>query len=242
MKRAVRVLIVVGGLAPLLFAAQPVADGLREQLKIQRALLEQDLVQYEDAQVQLQEAWVRVEREAADLLRAQRQGESLDSLRLRDEDLRSAESELLMRLESIQSLRKSILASEAIIATTEEEIVRIEALVGAGDDPLTGTWRLVMEPGGQEGQMYLRLDGTLLQGTYQMTGDWSGSLRGTFVARKVRLERIDSQLGFVAVLHGRLQERGDAARLQGSWESTQLAAGLPAAGTWVAERLGELPD
>jgi hypothetical protein len=241
MKRAVRLLILVG-VAPVLLASQPVVDGLREQLRIQETLLERDLQEYEDHRAQLQEAWVRVERESADLLRAQRQGESLESLQLRDEDLRRAESELLGQLMSIQRVRRSVLAGQALMVETQEAIRRLEQQIGVTDDPISGTWRLVMEPGGQTGLMYLRLDGTLVQGTYSLTGDWTGSLRGTLVARKVRLERIDSQIGFAAILHGRLQVRGDESRLQGSWEATQLASGLPAAGTWVAERIGELPE
>jgi len=223
-------------------ATQSVTQNLREQLKIQQALLDGETIQLEESQSRLQEAWVRVERESADLLRAQRQGESLESLQLRDEDLRQAESELLMHLFAIQRLRRSMLASRAVIAATEEEIRRLNERVGSDEDPLTGTWRLVMEPGGQEGFAFLRLEGTLVQGTYQLSGDWAGSLRGTYVSRKVRLERIDSQIGFAAILHGRLQQRGDTALLQGSWEATQLASGMPSGGTWVAERVDELPE
>jgi hypothetical protein len=241
MRGALRVLIVLG-VAPLLVVAQPLTDNLREQLKIQQALLDRDLQQYEEHRANLQEAWVRVERESADMLRAQRQGESLDSLQLRDEDLRQAESLLLMHVFSIQRVRRSMLASRAVIATTEEEIRRLEEQVGVREDPLSGTWRLVMEPGGQRGFMSLRLDGTLVQGTYQLEGDWTGSLRGTYVSRKVRLERIDSQIGFAAILHGRLQGRGDNVRLQGSWEATQLASGMPSAGTWMATRERETTE
>jgi hypothetical protein len=241
MKSALGVLI-VAGFAPLVAAGQPVTDGLREQLKIQQALMERDQQQYQDHRTQLQEAWVRVERESADLFQAQQQGESLESLQLRDEDLRQAESELLMHLFSMQRVRRSMLASRAVIAEVEEEIRRLDAQVGAGDDPLSGTWRLAMEPGGQEGLMYLQLNGTLVQGTYQLEGDWSGSLRGTLVSRKLRLERIDSQIGFAAILHGRLQLRGKGPRIQGSWEATQLASGMPSSGTWIAEKLEEPPD
>jgi hypothetical protein len=241
MRGALRVLIVLG-FAPLVIAGQPLTDGLREQLKIQQALLERDLQQYEDHKAQLQEAWVRVERGSADLLQAQQQGESEESLRLRDEDLRQAESELLMLLFSAQRVRRSLLANRALTAEIEEEIRRLDGQVGAGDDPITGTWRLAMEPGGQEGLMQLRLEGTLVQGTYQLEGDWSGSLRGTLVSRKLRLERIDSQIGFAAILHGRLQLRGRSPRIQGSWEATQLASGMPSAGTWIAEKLEEPPE
>lgn len=238
MRRALHV-VIVAGFATTVFAAEPVTQGLREQMKVESALLEQEVAEYDDERAKLQEAWVRVERESADLMQAQRQGESMESLQLRDEDLRRAESELMMHLYSMQRVRRSILARLAAIAVTEGEISRLREEVGVDDDPITGTWRVVMEPGGHEGLMSLQLDGTLIQGTYRLTGDWTGSLRGTLVAEKVRLERIDSQMGFAAVLHGRLQVRGETVRLQGSWEATQLASGLPASGTWAAERVTE---
>jgi hypothetical protein len=172
-------------------------------------------------------------------MQAQVQGESLESLQLRDEDLRMAESQLMMFLFSMQRARQSMLNRQAMIAATEEEIRILQQQVGSSVDPISGTWRLVMEPGGHEGLMQLSLQGTLIQGTYRLAGDWTGSFRGTLVSRKVRLERVDSQLGFAAILHGRLQIRGEDARLQGSWEATQVASGLPSAGTWVAERVNE---
>jgi len=234
----------LGVVAVVVLAAVPVfgqsvSQNLRAQLRVQRTLLDDEVQTLQDQGVRLQEAWVRVERETADLLRAQEQAESLETLELRDEDLRQAESELLMNLFAIQRLRREMIANRAAIEATEEEIRRLEEAVGVGDDPLTGTWRLVWEPGGQEGQMFLRLNGTLVEGTYRLSGNWTGSLRGTLVSRKVRMERIDSQAGFGAVLNGRLQIRGDSARMQGTWEATELAGGLPSAGTWVAEKLEE---
>jgi hypothetical protein len=241
MKLVLRALIVVG-ITPLLFAEQPVTQSLREQAKIEQALLDREVRQFEEHRAQLQEAWVRVERESADLQQAQRQGETMDSLQLRDEDLRQAESQLMMLLFSMQRVRRSMLSRLAVIEATEEEIQRLQQRVGAEDDPLSGTWRVAMEPGGQEGLMYLQLNGTLIQGTYRLSGDWTGSLRGTLVSRKLRLERIDSQMGHAAILHGRLMLRGGTARMQGSWEATELTSGLPSAGTWVAERVDDLEE
>jgi hypothetical protein len=97
---------------------------------------------------------------------------------------------------------------------------------------------LVVEPG-QEGVAYLQQQGTLVSGTYSLSGGFSGSFRGTFVAGKVRLERIDSQYGFAAIFYGRLVGRDRNARLQGNWEATQLASGLPAMGSWTATRIIE---
>jgi len=229
-------------MVPVASASQPLADGLREQIAIHREMMRLDMLEFEDQRARLQEAWVRVERGSADLMAAQQQGESLDSLSLRDEDLRQAEAELMMELFASQRLRRALLESQAMIAATEAEILRLAGEVGPEGDPITGTWRLVLEPGGQEGLMFLSLDGTLIQGTYRLSGDWSGSLRGTFVAGKVRLERVDSQLGFAAIMYGRISDRAASARMEGSWEATQLSSGLPSGGNWVAEREDEPSD
>jgi hypothetical protein len=135
-----------------------------------------------------------------------------------------------------------VLDRSGLIASTEAEIRRLDGAVGPEADPLSGTWRLVLEPGGQEGLMFLRLDGSLVQGTYRLSGNFSGSLRGSLVSDKVRLERVDSQLGFVATLYGKLTGEGEAARLEGSWEATQLAVGMPSGGHWLAERVEEAPE
>jgi hypothetical protein len=134
-----------------------------------------------------------------------------------------------------------LIAGRLRIAELEAEVERLESAVGTSDDPVSGPWRLVVEPGGQEGYMSLVLDGTLVQGTYQLAGGWTGSLRGTLVAGKLRLERIDSQIGFSSVFYARLIGSGEEARLEGTWDATQLATGMPSSGSWVAERVRELP-
>ncbi len=238
MKRLVLTLMCVVVVAPNV-RAQSLSQNLRQQVRIQREVLRNDLQDLQDERAKLQEAWDRVERGIADMLAAEDQGESLESLELRDEDLRIAESELMMQLFVVQRLRGKFLEGESLIAVTESEIRRLEREVGPGVDPLSGTWRVVMEPGGQEGLMFLQLNGTLVQGTYRLSGNWSGSLRGSLVSGKVRLERVDSQLGFVATLYGKLVGAGDSATLEGSWEATQLAVGMPSGGAWLAERVDD---
>jgi hypothetical protein len=228
--------------ASLVEAVLPLAQALREELKIQEKLLQQSLSEVQQEEEQIQAAWVRVDRQASDLLRAQEQEESIDSLRLREADLRQAEADLMMHIHHAQQLRRELIAGRVKISETLAEVKRLEEKVGKSEDPLSGPWRLVVEPGGQDGFMSLQLDGTLVGGTYQLGGGWSGSLRGTFVAGKVRLERIDSQLGFASVFYARLSGEGEGARLEGTWEATQLATGLPSSGSWVAERVRELPS
>jgi hypothetical protein len=241
MTRMLRWLLLLIAAAPA-FGAQPVTQALREQLRIHNEMLRLDLEELEAQRAKMQEAWVRVQQSAADLVAAQQQGESLESLQLRDEDLRQAEAELMMCLTNVQRIRRDVLGAQALLDATNEEITRLERQVGPEEDPLSGTWRVVMEPGGQDGLMYLQLDGTLVQGTYKLAGDWSGSLRGTLVSGKVRLERIDSQVGYAATLYGKLSTRAGEPRLEGTWEATQLSSGLPSGGSWIAERVEDIPE
>jgi len=239
-----RVLVALSllGLALLSLAAASTSQVLREELKIQEEILKRELAELQVSQGRVEAAWVRVQRESADLIRAQEQGEDLESLRLRDQDLRQAEAELEMHISEARRLRGAVLDLRLRIEQTLTEVRRLEGKVGAEEDPLTGTWRVVAEPGGQEGSMSLVLDGTLVNGTYQLDGGWSGSLRGTLVAGKVRLERIDSQIGFASIYYGQLSTGGAQPKLEGRWEATQLASGLPSSGSWVAERVEEQPE
>jgi len=159
-------------------------------------------------------------------------------LRLRDEDLRRIESEFLGAIFSFQQERRAALEHRTMLAVMATEVERLSAEVGEAEAPLTGTWRLVVEPG-QDGMAYFQQQGTLVTGTYALTGGFSGSFRGTLVAGKVRLERIDSQIGFAAIFYGRLVGQGRNLRLQGNWEATQLASGLASAGNWTGTKVQE---
>jgi hypothetical protein len=101
-------------------------------------------------------------------------------------------------------------------------------------DPLSGRWILLLMPSGQRGWMELRLDGTLVQGSYELDGGFHGSLRGTFVAGKVTLERIDSERGFDAILESRLDAR--TGTLAGAWRTTLLDGSNYGGGDWTASR------
>jgi len=241
MKRAV-VFILAWSVTAAAMAAGPLTLGLRQQLRIQERLLADSFSELQRHESRIESAWVRVQRESSDLLRAQEQGEDLDSLQLREADLRQAESELMMHIGEAQRLRRALMTTRMTIEETLEQIRQLEGGADIGEDPLSGTWRMIVEPGGQDGYLSLELEGTLVQGTYQLSGGWSGSVRGTLVARKVRLERIDSQIGFAAIFYANLVTAGTEPRLEGSWEATQLASGLPSSGTWVAEKLEDVPE
>jgi hypothetical protein len=229
--------MVIGILQPALIAAQ-VVEGLREQARIRETLLAQQMGELGDQREEVRAIWTRLEQQTGALLLAQQQGESVESLRLRDADLRKTESEFQALLLEMQQQRSSLLENRTMIAAINLQVQQLASGAGAAEAPLNGSWRLVVEPG-QEGVAYLQQQGTLVSGTYSLSGGFSGSFRGTFVARKIRLERIDSQFGFAAIFYGRLVGRGENARIQGNWEATQLASGLPSMGNWSATRLVE---
>jgi hypothetical protein len=214
----------------------PVLEVFRAQAEVEKRLLAADLTTLERVQEQLRAASDRLLRLGDDLLRAQRDGEDLGSFTARSADLRHAESEVNSLVGSAQQLRSTIGARRAYLEQAQSEIRRMEEANQASPDELSGRWSVTVEPGAMRGTFDLRLDGSLVTGVYQLSGGWKGSLRGTFIDGNVRLERIDSQQGFSAVYSGRLAARGNEKRLEGTWEATNLAVGMPAAGTWVGRR------
>ncbi len=237
MKRAAILAIAAIVILPNVVGGQ-VGASLREQVTIRESLLDTQLGDLVETREELRAIWSRFEQQTGNLLDAQRQGESVESLRLHDADLRKTEAEILAILTEMQQQRGAMLENRSMIAAIEAEVQRLAAGIGEESAPLAGSWQLVVEPG-QEGVAYLQQQGTLVSGTYSLSGGFNGSFRGTFVAGKVRLERIDSQYGFAAIFYGRLVGRDRNARLQGNWEATQLASGLPAMGSWTATRIVE---
>ena len=235
MRRVVLIFLAIALIQPGSAVGQ-VAESLREQARVRESLLAKQIQDLGEMREELREIWTRLEQQTGGMLRAQQEGESVESLQLRDTDLRKAETELLAVLLETQQKRSSMLENRTMIASIELEVQRLGAEMGGPDAPLSGAWQFAVEPG-QEGVAYLQQQGTLVSGTYSLSGGFSGSFRGTFVAGKVRLERIDSQYGFAAIYYGRLVGRGRNARLQGNWEATQLASGLPSRGTWTARRV-----
>jgi hypothetical protein len=232
--------IVVALACPALAGAQ-VADSLRQQAKIRETILVGQVDDLAENRAKLREAWTRLEQQTGGLMAAQREGETVDSLRLRDEQIREVEADMMAALSKSQQLRRSVLENQTMLAAIQVEVQRLAAAVGAAEQPLNGTWSLVMESG-QEGLVYLQQQGTLVNGTYAFSGGFTGSFRGTYVSGKVRLERIDSQIGFAAIFYGRLVGRGQSPTLEGNWEATQLASGLPSRGGWTAQKVTEIEE
>lgn len=119
------------------------------------------------------------------------------------------------------------------IAALREEILRRREAGKSADDPLSGRWEVTVNPGPRKGVFRLVLDGTLVWGEYTLDGGFRGSLRGTLVADRLSLERIDSELGLDARYWGGLSRAQK--KITGTWEATALAPAIgPVAGTWTA--------
>lgn len=99
---------------------------------------------------------------------------------------------------------------------------------------LTGNWRVVLLPVTQRGVFRLEQSGTVVSGTYDLDGGWSGSLQGTLVNNKVFLVRIDSRLGKSMEFEGFLS--ADGLQIRGSWLDYELADGKGGSGQWSARK------
>ncbi len=222
----VSVVVITGVPAP-----PAAAQDARTIAAIHAALLTEGIDELERQNGLMQKTWVAVDAASGAMVEAQRQGADLDTLRIRDDQLQELESQLLMRIFEVQRARRDVLTNLAIV----------DAATGLAASPsdqagvLTGPWSLTVQPG-LKGTAYLVQQGTLISGTYELSGGWTGSLRGTLVANKIRLERIDSQLGFAAIFYGELNLGADPPVIQGRWEATQLATGMASAGGWRAQR------
>jgi len=127
------------------------------------------------------------------------------------------------------------------ISSLREEILRRREAGRSADDPLSGRWDVTINPGPRRAVFRLVLDGTLVWGDYTMDGGFRGSFRGTLVADRLSLERIDSERGLDARFWGRVVP--SQRRMTGTWEATALAPAVGAvAGSWSAVPAKEPED
>lgn len=148
------------------------------------------------------------------------------------------------QIERAETERAGLLAGERLlverIAQHLQRLEAFEARMAAlqnreeQGEGLSGTWDLVLMPEGQRGVAGLLQTGALVSGTYELEGDWKGSLQGTLVNRKVFLVRIDSKLGKSMELEGYLSSDGQ--RIRGSWLNYELSGREGGTGQWTAQR------
>ena len=234
-------MILVLALLPLAARAQeastlPDASGqsqLQTELRLERRLLSLDLVTFNEIRERERRARERVNG-VLDVLDETMAGDSLslggletlhDELSTAREAARTAEGRLDAHLERLQERLRRIGLLEAESA-------------GGGVrqlDPVSGRWRVTILPQSLTAIFDLRLNGTVVSGTYQVAGSTPGSFRGTYSGARLRLERIDSEGGFDSVWEGIVGEN----TISGAWQSNQLVTGQPTRGDWTAVRESE---
>ena len=211
----------------------PAQPQLQTELRLERRLLSLDLVTFNEIRERERRARERVSG-ILDVLDETMAGDSLslggletlhDELSTAREAARTAEGRLDAHLERLQERLRRIGLLEA------------EALGGGARqlDPVSGRWRVTILPQNLTAVFDLRLNGTVVSGTYQVAGSTPGSFRGTYSGARLRLERIDSEGGFDSVWEGIVGEN----TISGAWQSNQLVTGQPTRGDWTAVRESE---
>jgi hypothetical protein len=203
---------------------------VQNDLNLERKLLSLDLVSYREARTREQAARAQVD-DAAQKLDQALAGDSL----------------ALGTLESLFDVLSASRAATQIAAQRvdwqvqrlQDRMRRISFLEGeaggarARTGTIAGRWRVQILPQNVTGVFDLRLDGTVISGTYQI-GTSKGSWRGTLVDNTVRLERIDAKGGFDSIFLGTFDPA--AQKITGSWTANELASGQPTRGDWTATR------
>ncbi|MEM7248815.1 MAG: hypothetical protein AAF533_26020 [Acidobacteriota bacterium] len=211
---------------------------LRQLVQLEADLLAQAQVERLDALELLRQAAADLEQSATLLSRAIQGTEGQPG----DEDLiAEAASQLASRkvaietaLESSRALGRRVEEHARRLNSLRDRLARLEAEAPDTAGPLSGTWRVTINPGSEGGELAIRQFGTLFAGQYDLGSGRTGSLRGTIVSGRIKAEAIDSAFGKDRVFFGLISD--DENELTGTWEATKLGTGRPAFGEWKARR------
>jgi hypothetical protein len=227
-RRVLAILWIAG--ASVFSLADGASDAARADLARERKRLSVDVRGLADVSRRLEQALSQLGSASRVVADASSRGDPPDEITRREEAVSAAEQEVHSLLD-----RRRLLADRVV--ERRRTIAALESDVAAGRKPidgLTGRWVVLLDPGEQRGSFRLNLDGTIVSGEYMLEGGYSGSLRGTFVNDRLRLERVDSRLGFSTIYYGRLAR--DTSVISGTWESTDISGGAPGSGRWKAVR------
>ena len=211
----------------------PASVQIDTDLRLERKLLSLDLAAYREARTVEQRAWE---------LRTQVAGRLDQALAGASMSLGTLEG---LHLEHASAKAATQIAADRVewqLQRIQDRLRRIGFLEGElgqpapARDPVSGVWQVSILPQNQTGTFQIDVNGTLVTGSYTLSGGVSGSFRGTYSENRLRLERIDSRRGFDSVFLGSVDPA--TGRLGGSWTANDLASGQPASGTWSAIRQG----
>lgn len=231
------ILAVFAAVATTIVLAAPAAGQdddtwLRRGLDLERRLLVQDLAAAEQAQVAVTEARTAVDQAVAAIRQSTEAGAA-------PADLAAGATALAQARGLLAAADQGAAQALASLDERVRRIVLMNRLLGTGPPPavpdvLTGPWGVTITPTDLEGVFRLQQNGTVVGGTYRLENGRTGSLRGTYVAGRLRLERIDTQSGLDAIFEAEvLPAEG---RLVGTWRPTILSSGGPGGGDWIGLR------
>jgi prophage DNA circulation protein len=221
----VLLLTVLAGGSP---AAGDASDAVRSELTRERKRLLTDARTLSDVSRKLETSLNQLASASRAVAEAAARGDGPDEIARREDAVSDAEQEVRALLEKRRLLADRVVERRRSIIALEGELTTKKA------ESLTGRWAVTLDPGSRRGVFRMNLDGTIVSGDYALDGGYTGSLRGTLVNDRLRLERVDSQQGFSAIFYGRVAR--DLSSIAGTWESTNYGAGEPGAGVWRAVR------
>ena len=210
--------------------ADAASDAARAELSRERRLLASDVSRLSDVSRRLDTALsdlAAANRAAAD---AAARGDAPEDISRREDAVSAAEQEVRSFLDRRRPLADRIADRRRRIAMLEAESQSTKP-----EGVLTGRWAVLVQPGDQRGLFRLNLQGTIVSGEYRLEGGYDGSVRGTLINDRLKLERVDSKNGFDAIFYGRLSP--DAQQIVGTWEATTFGTGQTGSGSWTASRL-----
>jgi len=223
-------LVLAGLLASRGLFADAATDAGRAELARERRMLAADTSRLADVSRKLENALSDLAAATRAVADGAARADGPDELVRREDALSTAEQEVRTLLDRRRILAERVLDRRRRVALLDADL----AGKRSGGEVLSGRWSVLVDPGGQRGNFRLNLQGTIVSGEYALEGGFTGSLRGTLVNDRLRLERVDSQLGFNAIFYGRLSP--DAREIAGTWEATTLGTGESGSGSWRAVR------
>lgn len=215
---------------------QGVVQVLEANQRIESRLLDDELKRYEEARLREQEALQSLRTQSNRLDRAiKRESPHVDELAQLEAEVGKAREAAYAASRELADLRKQLYGRMARLAELDSEIRREKGRMLVPASQLDGFWNIEFQPTGEIGLLELRVQGTLITGTYRLSNRRNGSVRGTLANNEVELERIDNTNGFDSVLEG---EFNPATRqIKGGWTAVDVSGGRLGGGTWQAHKL-----
>ena len=215
--------------------ADAVSDAARAELSRERRMLAADTSRLSAISRRLDTALSDLAAAARVAAEAAARADTPDDVVRREDAVSTAEQEVRFLLE-----RRRLLADRIVDRRRRIQLLEEESQSAAVENVLTGRWSILIQPGDQRGVFRLNLQGTIVSGEYRLEGGFDGSVRGTLINDRLKLERVDSKNGFDAIFYGRLSP--DAQQIVGTWEATTLGTGQAGSGSWSAARLAQEED